>query len=236
MHRKSNTDYYKVLGVTKAATEEEIKKAYKKLAKQWHPDKNPKQKDHAEKKFKEISEAYQVLSDGVKRIDYDKNRDYYERDREMDEILRKNERVQRMAKEQEDYTKRQDERRRRAQRARQNENFSYNDAAFSFSDPEKSFNDFFMDRERWRQTAPNLHEADFPGVDRMMRRINDMMNIKQDFPFGTSSFSGTNARISNDLNCLQDEVFKLQARQNRLGERLTRFKSRMHRDLHIYCI
>ncbi|CAK8680200.1 unnamed protein product [Clavelina lepadiformis] len=192
MHPKSNTDYYKVLGVTKAATEEEIKKAYKKLAKQWHPDKNPKQKDHAEKKFKEISEAYQVLSDGVKRIDYDKTRDYYERDREIDEILRKNERVQRMAKEQEDYTKRQDERR-RAQRARQNENFSYNDAAFSFSDPEKSFNDFFMDRERWRQTAPNLHEADFPGVDRMMRRINDMMNIKQDFPFGTSSFSGNKA-------------------------------------------
>ncbi|MEN6510928.1 MAG: DnaJ domain-containing protein, partial [Chloroherpetonaceae bacterium] len=55
-------DYYKVLGVSKNATLEEIKAAYKELAKKYHPDKN-KQDPKAEEKFKEINEAYQVLSD-----------------------------------------------------------------------------------------------------------------------------------------------------------------------------
>jgi curved DNA-binding protein len=62
-------DYYEVLGVKKTATEEEIKKAYRKLALQFHPDRN-KNKD-AEEKFKTISEAYAVLSDKQKRAQYD---------------------------------------------------------------------------------------------------------------------------------------------------------------------
>ncbi|MDP2705645.1 MAG: DnaJ domain-containing protein, partial [bacterium] len=60
-------DYYKILGVTKAATEDEIKKAYRRLAHQHHPDKA----SGDEKKFKEVSEAYQVLSDKQKRAQYD---------------------------------------------------------------------------------------------------------------------------------------------------------------------
>ena len=67
-------DYYEVLGVKKEATPEEIRKAYKKLAIKWHPDKNPDNKEEAEAKFKEISEAYSVLSDAEKRKEYD-NRD-----------------------------------------------------------------------------------------------------------------------------------------------------------------
>ncbi len=63
-------DYYKILGVEKKATEAEIKAAYRKLAKQYHPDKNPGDKK-AEEKFKEINEAYEVLSDAAKRAKYD---------------------------------------------------------------------------------------------------------------------------------------------------------------------
>ena len=63
-------DYYKILGIEKTASAEEIKKAYRKLALKWHPDKNPNNKA-AEDKFKKISEAYAVLSDTQKRKDYD---------------------------------------------------------------------------------------------------------------------------------------------------------------------
>jgi molecular chaperone DnaJ len=63
-------DYYEVLGVSKSATEEEIKKAYRKKAIQYHPDKNPGDKE-AEEKFKEAAEAYEVLSNADKRARYD---------------------------------------------------------------------------------------------------------------------------------------------------------------------
>src|ERR1700687_4561063 len=63
-------DYYKVLGVAKKATEADIKKAYRKLAQQYHPDKNRDNKI-APEKFKEINEAYEVLGDKDKRQKYD---------------------------------------------------------------------------------------------------------------------------------------------------------------------
>ena len=63
-------DYYEILGVAKNATEDEIKKAYRKLAIKYHPDKNPGDKE-AEEKFKEAAEAYSVLSDSEKRSRYD---------------------------------------------------------------------------------------------------------------------------------------------------------------------
>jgi len=67
----SQKDYYAILGVKKTATKEEIRKAYKKLAIKWHPDKNAKNKKEAEEKFKEISEAYNTLSDPEKKKEYD---------------------------------------------------------------------------------------------------------------------------------------------------------------------
>ncbi|CAH2259264.1 dnaJ homolog subfamily B member 6 isoform X1 [Pararge aegeria] len=64
-------DYYRILGVSRTATDAEIKKAYRKLALKWHPDKNPDNADESNRRFKEISEAYEVLSDENKRKLYD---------------------------------------------------------------------------------------------------------------------------------------------------------------------
>lgn len=65
-------DFYEVLGVKKDATDEEIKKAYRQLAKKYHPDANPNNKQESEAKFKEVNEAYETLSDKQKRQMYDR--------------------------------------------------------------------------------------------------------------------------------------------------------------------
>src|ERR1700736_965915 len=64
-------DYYEVLGVERGASEEELKKAYRRLAVQFHPDSNPGA-NHAEERVKELNESYQVLSDAERRAQYDR--------------------------------------------------------------------------------------------------------------------------------------------------------------------
>ena len=66
----AHPDYYKILGVPRGASEEDLKKAYRKLARKYHPDLNPNNKE-SESKFKEVSEANDVLSDTEKRKNYD---------------------------------------------------------------------------------------------------------------------------------------------------------------------
>ena len=70
-NRVAKRDYYEILGVTRTSTEAEIKRAYRAMAHQHHPDKNPDD-PHSEDKFKEAAEAYSVLSDAQKRAAYDR--------------------------------------------------------------------------------------------------------------------------------------------------------------------
>src|SRR5581483_8510265 len=71
MAKVNERDYYEVLGVSRTASIEEIKSAYRKAALKWHPDRNPDKKEEAEAKFRECTEAYSVLSDAQKRQIYD---------------------------------------------------------------------------------------------------------------------------------------------------------------------
>ena len=68
----SKRDYYEILGVDKSVSKEDLRKAYRKMAMQYHPDRNPENKE-AEEKFKEAAEAYEILSDDEKRSNYDRN-------------------------------------------------------------------------------------------------------------------------------------------------------------------
>lgn len=80
-------DYYKTLGVEKSATEDDIKKAYRKLARKYHPDVNPNDKE-AHKKFQEINEANEVLSDPEKRKKYDTYGEHWEHGEEYEKARR----------------------------------------------------------------------------------------------------------------------------------------------------
>jgi len=72
MSEEKKRDIYEILGVSKNATKDEIKKAFRQLALKYHPDKNPDNRKWAEEKFKEVAEAYEILNDNEKRQLYDR--------------------------------------------------------------------------------------------------------------------------------------------------------------------
>ncbi len=82
-HKMAYIDYYKILGIAKTATPEEVKKAYRKLARKYHPDVNPGDKE-AERKFKEINEANEVLSNAENRSKYDKYGEHWQHGEEYE--------------------------------------------------------------------------------------------------------------------------------------------------------
>jgi len=82
-------DYYKTLGISKSATESDIKKAYRKLARKYHPDLNPNDKE-AEQKFKQINEANEVLSNAENRKKYDEYGEHWQHAEEYEKAKNKN--------------------------------------------------------------------------------------------------------------------------------------------------
>nr|CAB3238777.1 dnaJ homolog subfamily B member 6-like [Phallusia mammillata] len=211
------SDPYRVLGVSRNASKEEIKQAYKTLAKQWHPDKNPKQKSFSESKFKEIAKAYEILSNDTSKANYDYKEEREEVNRKMYEQQQRNERVKKMAKEQEEYVKKQDAKRRKAQQMRGNHEMKM---PFEFEEPEKAFQDFFGDRETWRKLVPDLY-----GFENKM--FEDFMKVKIDLPS-----HAVNAGVTRDLIKMQHDVYKLRKRQTRLEEKIHDFKMHTGRNYH----
>ena len=75
----TSRDYYRVLGVDRDASQEDLKRAFRRLAFRYHPDRNPQDRELAEERFKRISEAYEVLGDEVKRRQYDQLTGWFSR-------------------------------------------------------------------------------------------------------------------------------------------------------------
>jgi curved DNA-binding protein len=131
-------DYYKILGLDKSASESDIKSAYRKLARKFHPDLNPNDKE-ANKKFQQINEANEVLSDPEKRKKYDK----YGKDWEHGE----------------EY-----EKARQSQQSRQQQH-SYGDYSFSGGDDDSNFSDFFSSMFGRSEGGRKGRQAKFRGED-----------------------------------------------------------------------
>ena len=120
-------DYYKILGVDKNASSDDIKKAYRKLARKLHPDLNPGDKD-ANKKFQEINEANEVLADPEKRAKYDKYGEHWEHGEEYEK-----------------YEQARQQQQQQRQYQQQQYNFRGNDGGgFSGQFEGEDFSDFFQ--------------------------------------------------------------------------------------------
>jgi len=170
-------DYYSILGIAKAASKDDIKKAYKKLAKKWHPDKNPTDQEEATRKFKEVSEAYQVLVDDSKRRTYDKEgKDGRTPGRSSNKASDNNFNFPRpddfnypetdnAKRQQQDYPDLGSRRSRFRNNRRNTEpafsGTTFNHPSFIFKDPEEVFKDFFGGTDPFKDFMKNDPFKDF---------------------------------------------------------------------------
>lgn len=138
-------DYYKILGISQNSTEQEIKSAYRKLARKWHPDVTGNT-DEAVSKFKEINEAYEILSDKTKRAEYDTINRYYNYSSKKTESSKQTE-----------YTSEPDHKNTYKETERENNknygfNFNWEDFLAKYKDYVKKYNDSNVDNKNKNET------------------------------------------------------------------------------------
>ncbi|HPH18019.1 MAG TPA: J domain-containing protein [Haliscomenobacter sp.] len=178
-------DYYQILGVPKTATDADIKSAYRKLARKYHPDLNPNNKE-AEKKFKEANEAYEVLSDPDKRKKYDK----YGKDWQHADEIEKN-------------RQQQSQNQRQSGRRQSSEDFAGGD-----------FSDFFesMFGEEARGRSSN-RQTRFRGQDLRAELQLDLIDVYQSHQ-RTLTVNGKNIRLTIPAGVEHEQTIKIAGHGN----------------------
>lgn len=179
--------YYDILEINKNASDDEIKKAYKKLALKWHPDKNIENKESAEKKFKDISQAYSVLSDKQKRNEYDMTLDF-----ESFNNFKSSKTNHNTHKNNYNYYNYDNG---------NNNTYDY----YSNEDAEKLFREFFKDMD-----LPNTQNSRF---DKFIKKTNYKTNHKKNMKFDDHSdfndYQNNNNSeiIVSNINCTLEELY-----------------------------
>ncbi len=182
-------DYYKILGISKNASEQDIKKVYRKLARKYHPDVNPDNKE-AEKKFKEINEANEVLSNPENRKKYDQ----YGKDWKHAEEFEK---AKQQQSQQRQYT------------------YSGHQGHSSFS--EEDFSDFFSSMFGGARQQSSRRQRQFKGNDfhaEMHLNLTDVLNSKKH----TITVNGKNIRLTIPAGIENGQVIKIKGYGEKVGE------------------
>ncbi|HMG15480.1 MAG TPA: J domain-containing protein [Saprospiraceae bacterium] len=171
-------DYYKILGIDKTASTDDIKKAYRKLARKLHPDLNPND-ETAKKKFQQVNEANEVLSDPEKRKKYDKyGKDWMHAD-EMDK-----------------------------HRQHQGQYQQYGGDGFSFSDPDSDFSDFFSSMFGGSGSRSRQNQVRFRGQDIKTELKLHLRDVYKTHPL-TITVNGKNIRFTIPAGVHNEQTIKL---------------------------